>query len=168
MGAFQNLGQALRWLRTRQNRKQYQIAEAAGITKAMLSAYETGKQKPSLETLEKILDALGKNLADLHHSLHLHQGGRPGELPADGGDAWENAPRGRAGDAWSETPVNVYRALGLDHRLPADQERSLAQMLQGFHGLLRHMAQQLDRPANAPLGPRRIETPPAPGGDEEE
>ena len=35
------LGQALRWLRDRQGKKQYQVAEAAGITKGMLSAYET-------------------------------------------------------------------------------------------------------------------------------
>ena len=53
------LGQALRWLRDRQGKKQYQVAEAAGITKGMLSAYETGRQRPSLETLEKILDTLG-------------------------------------------------------------------------------------------------------------
>ena len=32
------LGQALRWLRDRLGKKQYQVAEAAGITKGMLSA----------------------------------------------------------------------------------------------------------------------------------
>ena len=51
---FNELGHALRWLRDRQGKKQYQVAEAAGITKGMLSAYETGRQKPSLDTLEKI------------------------------------------------------------------------------------------------------------------
>ncbi|MES1211178.1 MAG: helix-turn-helix transcriptional regulator, partial [Acidobacteriota bacterium] len=71
MSTFQGLGRALRWLRDRQGKRQYQVADAAGITKAMLSAYETGKQKPSLDTLEKILDALACNLNDLHNSLQI-------------------------------------------------------------------------------------------------
>src|SRR5882672_990497 len=37
------LGQALRWLRERHGRKQYQVADTAGITKGMLSSYETGR-----------------------------------------------------------------------------------------------------------------------------
>src|SRR5215211_7212061 len=52
------LGHALRWLRDRHGRKQYQVADSAGITKGMLSAYETGRQKPSLDTMEKLLDTL--------------------------------------------------------------------------------------------------------------
>ena len=71
MPIFQALGRALRWLRDRQGKRQYQVADAAGITKAMLSAYETGKQKPSLDTLEKILDALDCTLNDLHNSLQI-------------------------------------------------------------------------------------------------
>ena len=68
------LGQALRWLRDRQGKKQYQVAEAAGITKGMLSAYETGRQRPSLETLEKILDTLGCDLNDLHNAIQIING----------------------------------------------------------------------------------------------
>src|SRR5215510_16041632 len=68
---FLGLGRALRWLRDRQGKRQYQVADAAGITKAMLSAYETGKQKPSLDTLEKILAALECDLNDLHNSLQI-------------------------------------------------------------------------------------------------
>src|SRR5215217_7445598 len=68
MSIFNGLGRALRWLRDRQGKRQYQVADAAGITKAMLSAYETGKQKPSLDTLEKILGALNGDLNDLHNA----------------------------------------------------------------------------------------------------
>ena len=68
------LGQALRWLRDRQGKKQYQVAEAAGITKGMLSAYETGRQRPSLKTLEKILDTLGCDLNDLHNAIQIING----------------------------------------------------------------------------------------------
>jgi transcriptional regulator with XRE-family HTH domain len=68
------LGQALRWLREKQARKQYRVADTAGITKGMLSAYETGRQRPSLETLEKILETLGCDLNDLHNALQIVNG----------------------------------------------------------------------------------------------
>ena len=68
------LGQAIRWLRDRRGRKQYEVAETAGITKGMLSAYETGRQRPSLETLEKILDTLGCDLNDLHNAIQIING----------------------------------------------------------------------------------------------
>ncbi|HVT58842.1 MAG TPA: helix-turn-helix transcriptional regulator [Thermoanaerobaculia bacterium] len=68
------LGQALRWLRERQSRKQYQLADAAGITKGMLSAYETGRQRPSLETLDKLLATLACDLNDLHNALQIVNG----------------------------------------------------------------------------------------------
>ncbi len=68
------LGQALRWLREKQTRKQYRVADSAGITKGMLSAYETGRQRPSLDTLEKLLESLGCDLNDLHNALQIVNG----------------------------------------------------------------------------------------------
>src|SRR4029450_3715408 len=68
------LGQSLRWLRDRQSKKQYQVADAAGITKGMLSAHEPGRQRPSLETLEKILNPLGCDLNDLHNAIQIING----------------------------------------------------------------------------------------------
>lgn len=68
------LGQALRWLREKQSRKQYRVADLAGITKGMLSAYETGRQRPSLDTLEKLLETLGCDLNGLHNALQLVNG----------------------------------------------------------------------------------------------
>ncbi len=73
------LGQALRWLRERQARKQYQVASDAGITKGMLSAYETGRQRPSLETLGKLLETLTCDLNDLHNALQIVNG-RPEQM----------------------------------------------------------------------------------------
>jgi transcriptional regulator with XRE-family HTH domain len=145
MGSFANLGQALRWLRTRQNRKQYEIAESAGITKAMLSSYETGKQSPSIETLEKILDALHVDLADLHYSLMMHQSsGRRPELES-GSEAWHAYERERMHSYLGEPRVNVYRVLEIDHPLPPEQERAMTEMLHGFHSLVRHMYNTLRR-----------------------
>lgn len=172
MGAFDNLGQALRWLRSRQHKKQYEIADTAGITKAMLSAYETGKQNPSIETLEKILEALRCDLSELHNALVLHQGGRPAEIGGAAAAAWGGMePAGRVAGR-----VSVYDVLDAGNLLPPEWERSLSQMLEGFHSLVRHMHRQLERTARVQpfpgprpggAGPRRLEDSP-PGGDEEE
>lgn len=80
MNMFANLGSALRWLRCSRNRTQREVAHAAGITRAMLSAYETEKQQPTLDTLGRLLAALGLDLDHLQEALELHQGRRwPGE-----------------------------------------------------------------------------------------
>lgn len=64
-----NLGRALRWIRDRRGRRQQEVANTVGITQAMLSAYEIGKQYPSLQTLGNILDAFDADLSDLHEAL---------------------------------------------------------------------------------------------------
>lgn len=74
MNPFENLGPALRWLRWRRHRTQRDVAGSAGITRAMLSAYETGRQLPSLDSLGRLLVTLGLDLTDLHQALALHQG----------------------------------------------------------------------------------------------
>jgi DNA-binding XRE family transcriptional regulator len=167
MGAFQDLGKALRWLRTRQDRKQYEIAEAAGITKAMLSAYETGKQNPSIETLEKILAALGVDLMELHNALQVNATGDEGRDDA----VWSSYQRQRQRArpfGGVETRSNVYHVLGIDHPLPAEHEFALSQMLGGFHQLVRHIYHELERNTAPPpqggeggedrrSGPHRLE-----------
>lgn len=130
------LGQALRWLRDRQGKKQYQVADSAGITKGMLSAYETGRQRPSLETLEKILDTLGCDLNDLHNAIQIING-RPERMKRRGeGEGEEEA---------SPAPVEgsggrseLQRVLGRRDPLPIEEERAFAEMLDGFHRLLRY------------------------------
>ena len=130
------LGQALRWLRDRQGKKQYQVADSAGITKGMLSAYETGRQRPSLETLEKILDTLGCDLHDLHNALQIINGHpermRRREEGAAGGE--EPLPGVEA-----EGRTEVHRLLGRNAPLPAEEERAFAEMLEGFHLFLRYL-----------------------------
>lgn len=133
MPVFDGLGKALRWLREKQGRRQYELAEAAHVTKAMLSAYETDKQRPALETLERILDALGVDLATLGDALdHVNErprsgaGGRAGEPPAPG--------LGAAGLG----VIDVCRLLGVP-ALPPEEEESMRQMLAGFHRFLRYL-----------------------------
>ncbi len=185
---FSGLGQALRWLRERQTRKQYQVADLAGITKGMLSAYETGRQRPSLETLDKLLDTLRCDLNDLHNAIQIVNG-RPEAIrrlapatgamlsasgrPASAAPSEEPYPRG--GTARSpghpfpspspsdiaEVPAasELYRVLGHGARLPEPEERALIQMLDGFHQLIRYWDEALER-----LRRGRPPGPPGPAG----
>jgi transcriptional regulator with XRE-family HTH domain len=114
------LGQALRWLRERQARKQYRVADDAGITKGMLSAYETGRQRPSLETLDRLLEALGCDLNDLHNALQIVNG-RPDRMkgwsgwqvpepalpppPPGGGDTVHERGPGLPGAVWTQAAL---------------------------------------------------------------
>lgn len=125
------LGQSLRWLRDRIGRKQYQVAEAAGITKGMLSAYETGRQKPSLETLDKLLDTLGCDLHDLHNAIQIVNGKPAAMRPSRLGEA----DFGGSGRGFPD----LYKVLGQSDPLPPELERAFGQLLDGFHKLIRYM-----------------------------
>jgi transcriptional regulator with XRE-family HTH domain len=141
------LGQALRWLRDRQGKKQYQVADTAGITKGMLSAYETGRQRPSLETLEKILDTLGCDLNDLHNAIQIING-RPEKMKrrGEGMEDDQPAPRPESGGGRSD----VQRILGRRDSLPFEEERAFSEMLDGFHRLLRYFHERMAKPAPRP------------------
>jgi len=139
------IGQALRWLRDRLGKKQYQVAEAAGITKGMLSAYETGRQRPSLETLEKLLSTLGCDLHDLHNAIQIVNGRpaamRPGRLEAEPGGGREHGF------------PDLYSVLGQTEPLPPELERAFGQLLDGFHKLIRYMHRAFDRRPEGDAGP---------------
>ena len=130
------LGQALRWLRDRQGKKQYQVADSAGITKGMLSAYETGRQRPSLETLEKILATLDCDLNDLHNAIQI-MNGRPEKTRRR--DEIAAAPGETSVSGESESRTEIHQLLGRSTPMPAEEERALAQMLEGFHLFLRYL-----------------------------
>jgi transcriptional regulator with XRE-family HTH domain len=151
MSIFNGLGRALRWLRDRQGKRQYQVADAAGITKAMLSAYETGKQKPSLDTLEKILVALECDLNDLHNALQIVNE-RPEAIRRPGGvrDAWQSyRPQDGSHETSDASGNTVYRVLGLKRQLPALEEQALSEMLEGFHKLVRYLHGMISPAATA-------------------
>lgn len=58
MGMFRNLGSALRIVREQRLLSQAALAHAAGFGKSQLSKYESGKENPKLDSLEKIFIAL--------------------------------------------------------------------------------------------------------------
>jgi transcriptional regulator with XRE-family HTH domain len=133
MSSFEGLGKALRWIRDKQGKKQYEVADDAGVTKAMLSAYETGKQKPSIETLEKILGALKVDLADLFNALQIVNERTPlVRFDQRGG-------RGATDPYFADADLDIYQALGLQGRMEPLQEEAMTEMLVGFHKLLRYL-----------------------------
>jgi transcriptional regulator with XRE-family HTH domain len=161
MPIFDGLGRALRWLRDRRLKRQYQVAEGAGITKAMLSAYETGKQKPSLDTLEKILDSLVCDLNDLHNALQIVNE-RPERMRSAGGDPWHVA--GKAGEGAPSVP-GLYEILGAEEPLPQQEEQAMSEMLGGFHKLLRYMHGRIpNAPAASPAASQVIPGAPSAAG----
>lgn len=127
------LGHALRWLRDRHGKKQYQAADAAGITKGMLSAYETGRQKPSLDTLEKLLDTLGCDLFDLHNALQIVNGRPTAPRQRESETLW----KGDAEAGSAPSGLDVRQVLGIAEPLEAEEEQALRKLLEAFHGLLR-------------------------------
>lgn len=149
------LGQALRWLRERQGKKQYQVADSAGITKGMLSAYETGRQRPSLETLEKLLNTLGCDLHDLHNALQIVNG-RPQILRhrLEPGEELEESSRAEGGRP------DVYKTLGISETLPLEEEKAISMILDGFHRLVRYL--------HRAAGRRPEQDPPADGGPKDQ
>ena len=151
MSLFNGLGRAIRWLRDRNNKRQYQVADTAGITKAMLSAYETGKQKPSLDTLEKILTALECDLNDLHNALQIVND-RPEAINRPGGVREDWLAFRRDVPEEGESGLDLYRVLGLSRRLPAEEEQALSEMLEGFHKLVRYLHSLAPQPAAAEAG----------------
>jgi transcriptional regulator with XRE-family HTH domain len=159
MLSFEHLGRALRWLRDDRGQRQYEVAETAGITKAMLSAYETGRQKPSLETLEKLLQAMDSDLEQLNEALLLFETGRrpsPGARlrrgamaggPASpfppGQEPYDPRPSSRSSlVAEGSLETDIRELLGLPDPLPPEQEAAVRQILDGFHRLLRYLVAQ--------------------------
>lgn len=124
---FEILGQALRYLRLRLHKKQYEIADAAGITRAMLCAYERGSREPSVTTLGKILEALGADLVTLHRAMvviHQDPSAPPGE-PAPG-------LAGPPQPGWDPA-----RLLGADLPLDPEEARAIEEIFAGFCRWLR-------------------------------
>ena len=113
-------GAALRLLRTRRRLKQWEVAEKAGMTKAMLSSYETGKVTPTLQSLITLFEALETDFFGFQDALEvgdrtdrLLEEGRPSRL--------DNAATGEDGshkeDGNQLLEVLVLRLSGIEGQL---------------------------------------------------
>ena len=66
-----SLPKALLFLRNRAGLNQEQLAARAGVTKGLLSGYETGRSRPTLTTLIKLLAALECDFCDLNEAVRV-------------------------------------------------------------------------------------------------
>jgi transcriptional regulator with XRE-family HTH domain len=71
MDMFRNLGPALRLMREERGLSQSALAKAAGIGKSQLSKYESGRERPKLDSLEKLLTVLAIRVADFFAVVSL-------------------------------------------------------------------------------------------------
>ncbi|HET9209484.1 MAG TPA: helix-turn-helix transcriptional regulator [Thermoanaerobaculia bacterium] len=78
---LQFVPEALRLLRQGTGLRQTDVAERSGLTKAMLSSYETGKTLPTLVSLTSILLAIGKDLSDFQEVLDMVRKVSPKRTP---------------------------------------------------------------------------------------
>ncbi len=133
---FRNIGAALRWLRTQRVQKQREVAQTAGITPAMLSAYETGKHRPSLDTTERVLQALDCDVVDLTNALQMV--------------AVSQRSVGRDSEERKSTPVlpslelqtrfrDMVRQVLDSSGVTPEEEEVLVSMLPGLLQLIRHL-----------------------------
>jgi len=71
MDMFRNLGAALRLIREERGLSQSALARAAGIGKSQLSKYESGRERPKLDSLEKLLTVLAIRVANFFTVVSL-------------------------------------------------------------------------------------------------
>jgi transcriptional regulator with XRE-family HTH domain len=75
-------GITLRQLRVLSDLRQQETADRAGITRPMLSAYERGRVTPEMETMEKLLQAMGWSWATFEAVRGMTRAIRAGRLEA--------------------------------------------------------------------------------------
>jgi phage repressor protein C with HTH and peptisase S24 domain len=69
-----SLGAAIREIRKNRNLNQVDIAERVGTDSGNISRYESNKQKPSVEMLDKIADALGTSVSEIYRRAETADG----------------------------------------------------------------------------------------------
>lgn len=125
---FRNLGKALSLLRELRGKSQVAIAREAGVGKSQISKYEKGRELPKLDSLARILEALGvapqvffQTLAFVdEREAALSGAGSPLTAPVVGipslDQAFANVVQGLLGlqRAW------VEESLSLEERIPRD------------------------------------------------
>jgi len=98
----------------------------------MLSAYETGKHRPSLDTTERVLGALECDVVELTHALQFID--RQDSAASEGRRASESGADFRATDLSSFVEGNIGSA-----RLDSAEKEVLGSLLPGFLNLIRYL-----------------------------
>ena len=142
MVPIEHLGRALVVLREKHGRTQEEVAGLAGITASMISNYERGKEKPSLESLWKMLGAMSCSLIDLEAALRFVRGDvfpfhcqnwRIRLEPED----YDLSPNRSLPGEIAEPSFDISSILSEEDDISAEAERYLLGMLRMMVGLLR-------------------------------
>lgn len=120
--AFDALGPVLRDIRIERGLTQVELAARAGVSKSMLSLYEGGKRRPQLETLERLVDALGVRLGELAMRL----------------ESW---PSGQDVDPTRRGPRRISPEVSLPGTLQQEAVAAATEVLQGIAALLQDAIQ---------------------------
>ena len=91
---FANIGAVIKMLRVKAGMLQGELADRASVTKQQISKYERGIQRPNLDSLEKLMEALGINRIELVDALAESE--RSSTARASGGEADEEELRREA------------------------------------------------------------------------
>jgi transcriptional regulator with XRE-family HTH domain len=80
---LQYLPKALKLIREGAGYRQIDAAARSGLSKAMLSSYESGKTVPSLGSLTTLLASIGKDFADFQDAINKVRGASPERQPTE-------------------------------------------------------------------------------------
>lgn len=131
MVPIEHLGKALAILREKTGKTQLQIGEAANVTPSMISKWERSKEKPTLESLWKTLNAMGCTWIDLEAALRFVRGdafplkSRHWSI-AIGSD--EDAPAGQPGEIaepWGDLSLD----LSGGRAIPPEKEQAFVELM---------------------------------------
>jgi transcriptional regulator with XRE-family HTH domain len=128
------IDKALLWLRLEAKRQQGEVAKAAKMTPAMLCAYEKGKRPPSLQSLQRILDALGVDA----HGLAVALDSVNHRAPAAVAPSEKNEPQRE-----TSASLPIRAVLAPSRELPPQLEELLQALLDNFASSLRQVSDAL-------------------------
>jgi len=142
MVPIQHLGRALVLLREKDARTQEEVASLAGITASMISNYERGKEKPSLDSLWKMLAAMECSLVDLEAALRFVRGDafplhcKNWRIRIDTEEYDLSERRNLPGEI-AEPSTDLSLILAGEGAFPSEAEPYLAGMIRMILGLMR-------------------------------
>lgn len=117
-----SIGDVLRKKRLERGETLEAVALRAGTDTGNLSRVEQNKQRPSLDLLESLAEALGTNVSVLYAVAEGRASGNLGEQPAPGGDDYEHTEVARLMRHWRTlTPANRRMAVEILKAMSASQ-----------------------------------------------
>jgi transcriptional regulator with XRE-family HTH domain len=113
MNAFAHLHEALSALRAQTGLPSKVVAKRAGLHASLVSGYMTGRSVPSLLSLGKLLDAMGKTVSDLGAELESPPAEKVETVAADETPPSTEAELDRLGAEFGTGLLRVLRDAGV-------------------------------------------------------